>query len=486
MICRPGILTYTFFMIDTSLSACVFRHNNPHHLDFIDYDPSHPMRTIFFDHLDFLEYLDQTGKARPCVLDNVQRSLLCRTVYLGYDYFECQDAKHCNNFSVVPRSCHSRFCTSCGVKYAKQLAARVSSFCLDVPHRHVVFTIPEELRIFFRQDRSRLQLLFTAARNTICALANRKLLKKMKKKHLKGSYYLFKDYRYSMDFGMVATLHTFGRDLKWNPHIHALVPERIYDPVKDKIKNFHHLDFTMLRKTFQYEILRLLQESVGPSFSSVRSRSYKDHPDGFYVYAHYAKKEDDLDSKDFSDDINGCISYAMRYAGRPCIAESRIVSYDREKDQVHWYYHDHADDKRHDVVESAIEFIKKVIIHIPDHHFRNIHYFGFYSNASQKRLDHLHELIGKARRKDYSRKKRKAKLRHSMARLKYRVHMIDSFNRDPIKCKCGWYMEYKSTYNPLEGIHNDREYRKSCLDEMHRLRVYRSCTRMGPGRTGFG
>lgn len=61
-----------------------------------------------------------------------------------------------------------------------------------------------------------------------------------------------------------------------------------------------------------------------------------------------------------------------------------------------------------------------------------------------------------------------------MARLKYRAHMIDSFNRDPIKCKCGWYMEYKSTYNPLEGIHNDREYRKSCLDEMHRLRVYRS------------
>ena len=52
-----------------------------------------------------------------------------------------------------------------------------------------------------------------------------------------------------------------------------------------------------------------------------------------------------------------------------------------------------------------------------------------------------------------------------MARLKYRVHMIDSFNQDPIKCKCGWYMGYKSTYNPLEGIHNDREYRKSCLDK---------------------
>ena len=27
----------------------------------------------------------------PCVLDNVQRSLLCNTVYLGCDYFQCQN-----------------------------------------------------------------------------------------------------------------------------------------------------------------------------------------------------------------------------------------------------------------------------------------------------------------------------------------------------------------------------------------------------------
>lgn len=35
---------------------------------------------------------------------------------------------------------------------------------------------------------------------------------------------------------MIATLHTFGRDLKWSPHIHALVPELIYNPDKNEIK----------------------------------------------------------------------------------------------------------------------------------------------------------------------------------------------------------------------------------------------------------
>ena len=65
------------------------------------------------------------GSNFPCILDNVERSLLCHTCYLGFDQFECPD---CDNWNVVPHSCHSRFCNACGVKYAKQLAAKATSF----------------------------------------------------------------------------------------------------------------------------------------------------------------------------------------------------------------------------------------------------------------------------------------------------------------------------------------------------------------------
>ena len=51
------------------------------------------------------------------------------------------------NWNIIPHSCHSRFCNACGVKYAKQLAAKAT-----YPHRHIVFTIPEELRNWFKQD----------------------------------------------------------------------------------------------------------------------------------------------------------------------------------------------------------------------------------------------------------------------------------------------------------------------------------------------
>jgi len=73
----------------------------------------------------------------------------------------------------------------------------------------------------------------------------------------KDNTYLFRNYKYLNEFGMISTLHTFGRDLKWNPHIHSLVPELIYDNKKKKIKHVSHFDFDSLRKTWMYEVNRL-------------------------------------------------------------------------------------------------------------------------------------------------------------------------------------------------------------------------------------
>ncbi|MEI3147305.1 MAG: transposase [Merdibacter sp.] len=158
----------------------------------------------------------------------------------------------------------------------------------------------------------------------------------------------------------------------------------------------------------------------------------------------------------------------------PASLKAGIVSYDKQTNIVHWFYHDHEDEKRYDVIESAIEFIKKLIIHIPDPHFRNIRYYGFYSNASRKELDHIHELLGIRKHKDYSKKTRQQKQQRKMNKLRYRTHLIDSFNRDPLKCRCGHYMKYEYTYDPLEGRHNDRTYRKECIDEMQGLQIRRA------------
>jgi len=53
--------------------------------------------------------------------------------------------------------------------------------------------------------------------------------------------YSYKNDRNKIVFGSVLTLHTFGRDLKWNPHIHCLVCEEAFDTKKNKMKNFYFL-----------------------------------------------------------------------------------------------------------------------------------------------------------------------------------------------------------------------------------------------------
>ena len=96
--------------------------------DVRNFDFIHPIKNIFFDNIDYIRKLDASGKARPCILDNVERSLLCHTCYLGFDQFECTD---CDNMNIIPHSCHSRFCNARGVKYAKQLAAKATTVLID-------------------------------------------------------------------------------------------------------------------------------------------------------------------------------------------------------------------------------------------------------------------------------------------------------------------------------------------------------------------
>ena len=69
--------------------------------------------------------------------------------------------------------------------------------------------------------------------------------------------------------------------------------------------------------------------------------------------------------------------YICRYLGRPVIGLSRIDSYDGES--VTFHYNRHEDEELVTTTVSAIEFIKMLIIHIPDKHFKMIRYYGLYA-----------------------------------------------------------------------------------------------------------
>lgn len=465
---------YNEIMIDTNIYT-QYPEYGAFTCDDVKYNPDKVhIKDLLYDHYNWFEELDKTGKARPCVLDNVQKTLLCNSVYLGFDIFECPS---CKNEMIIHKKCHSRFCPSCGVKVQRLLAARVKTFCLDVNHRHFVFTIPEPYRYWFRKDRSALNLLYVAARNTLCKVLNEPIYRKEKRKwqksgklrNEKDNYYLYRNFKNQNVFGMIATIHTFGRALNWNPHIHALVPEVIYDPKKKKYRRVTYFDFTNLRKTWMYELNRLLIRHFGKKFYKITNQSYIDQENGYYVYARQQEKR----KGSATDNVGACVEYMMRYAARPAMAESRILHYDKQNDIVEWYYDDHKTGEHVVVKELTIELLKKMIIHIPDDNFKTVRYYGFYNSKQSDILDLLHEQLDDDKQKKNTKEKRAELFRKAQRKHRWRTSVLDSFNRDMLRCKCGIEMKYIDSYNPLKGKTNDRYYRQHCIDEMRILRIRR-------------
>ncbi len=161
------------------------------------------IKQIFTDHFD--EFLAlYKHNTRKVVIEDVKRMIDCGDLSKGYREFSCIS---CNEVKKVAFRCKSRFCTTCGKKYVDDRADKMTEKLIKVTHRHMVFTIAEELRIYFRKNRKLLSLLPQIAYQVI------------------ESYFYKRSKRESFIPGVVAIIHTFGRDLKWNPHVHLLVTE---------------------------------------------------------------------------------------------------------------------------------------------------------------------------------------------------------------------------------------------------------------------
>ena len=129
-------------------------------------------------------------------------------------------------------------------------------------HRQIVFTIPEQLRkYFFFPFEKRINLLFKAVKKTIYSILNESYYKR--KKTGKVKKYISKN-KYTP--GFFAFLHTFGRDLKWNPHIHILIAEIKLENNNSCIP-WKFFDYDVLSLRFQKILLDLLSFELGKSFS---------------------------------------------------------------------------------------------------------------------------------------------------------------------------------------------------------------------------
>lgn len=362
---------------------------------------------------DYYEIIEYDLKPRPVVMENIEKVINCGDPSYGGAMYICT---HCKNWKFVPFRCHSRFCPTCGNKYAMERTTSMSFKLVNVTHRHCVFTIDKSLREFFLKDRSLLDCLFHSANSVI----TRMFYKMNKSKNFTP--------------GFIMVLHTFGRDLKWNPHIHCLISEGGYSD-DGFWRNVKHFDYTFLRNAFRTALLNEMESKIGSSFKKVKAKCYREHQQGFYVYA-----------KPNLCDPRIVVKYIGRYLGRPVIATSRIDKYDGE--MVTFHYNRHEDEQYIEETIPAMEFIQRLIRHIPEKHFKMIRYGGIY--ARHREIDSkLYRAISKSKHHIY----------HSFNQ--WRTAILSSFGYDPLVCPdCQHRMEFLELYFNHQRVSLEEMYEK--------------------------
>ena len=119
------------------------------------------LQRIFTDYYEEIKY---TLHPRSTEMENIDKMINCGDPSFGGAMYGCP---HCGKLKFVPFRCHSRFCPTCGNKYSKERTTSMSFKLINVKHRHCVFTIDENLRDFFLENRTLLNYLFHAVTSVI-------------------------------------------------------------------------------------------------------------------------------------------------------------------------------------------------------------------------------------------------------------------------------------------------------------------------------
>ena len=355
---------------------------------------SYTIKQIFQDNWNDFVLENNDIVIRPIVFEEVNKIINCGNPDFGYAFYVCD---HCGKFLKVPFRCKSRFCNTCGVKYAQDRALSMAKKSIRCKHRHIVFTMSDKLWFYFQKYRFLLNGLFEVASQAI----------------LSWFYELNKSQNFIP--GIMCTLHTFGRDLKWNPHIHMLCTEGGAGNT-DVFRIVKHINFKALRFRWQKLLLDYLSNNLPhnelPHFKILKSKIYSEYQNGFYVYA----KPDNISS------VQQTINYVVRYTGRPAMAQSRIINYDGQ--YVTFWYDRHEDGKRVEETIHVFEFIKRLIKHIPDKNFKVVRYYGLYAKK-HKHSKKIFKLLNDSQ----------IKIRETLRKWNISIEIYFGYN--PTKCSCG-------------------------------------------------
>jgi hypothetical protein len=264
----------------------------------------------------------------------------------------------CGHEHPAYNSCRNRHCPKCqALAQEKWIAAR-SERLLPVKHFHVVFTLPSQLRLLARHHARELyNALFAAASATLNDLGRSRL---------------------GTRIGMTMVLHTWTRELRYHPHVHAIVtagglddddsrwipssPKYLF-PVKVMGALFRGKMMAQLRALHR-------ADSLKPLFSLEEPANFE------RLMATLASKSWVVFAKKPFREARHVMAYLGRYTHRVAIANSRLV--DVSDDVVTF-----RTKSGKTVSVTPVEFLRRFTRHVLPDGFHKIRHYGLYGSAQK-------------------------------------------------------------------------------------------------------
>ena len=317
-------------------------------------------------------YYKHKNNIRHGILIAIVKLLSCKHCVRGYHKYDCSNP-NCHHVKYISHTCKSKACSSCGKKATEIWMQKQNNILPQTSWQHITFTMPSELWDFFWHNRELLNLIPAIAANCIKQIAVKKRITP----------------------GIFIAIHTFGRDMKRNVHVHVSVTTGGLTKDGKQWKNLFFHQETLMR-IWRYKIISLFRKVYQQQNLIIPNATQRQLNHNFTINnlfnSLYKKRWIVFCSKPSSDQKQN-VSYLGRYVKRPAIAESKLKHYNGNS--IAFKYLDHSTKTYRNFKLSVDQFVSKFIQHIPDIGFRMIRYYGFLANRVRgKLLPFVYALLG--------------------------------------------------------------------------------------------
>ncbi len=309
---------------------------------------------------------------------------VCRTATLGGHTEACDS---CGELKVHYNSCGNRHCRNAappacqGANRERWLLEREYDL-FDVPHYHVTFTVPAELRALFKLNEKLLyNVLFKSMWATLLSFSQDKRS------------------RLQAEIGVISILHTWTQKLEYHPHLHCIVPGgglTVDGKWKDKSGKFLFCVKSLsnvFKNKFCHELIQLKAELRLPDGITEAN---------FWKFVRLLRKKKwVVNSKAGFNGKQSVLEYLGRYTHKIAISNYRLLKF--SDGRVVFSYRDRTAGDVQKIMSLPVkDFLLRFKQHILPRGFVKIrrgghpHYGLFSTRVKKEKLARVREALGQA------------------------------------------------------------------------------------------